>query len=61
MTLLFVTLPPMLVSRFDLPLARHWTLYVPTMLAAVVITLPVLRSSSSARSMASRSTSYNFV
>ncbi len=43
MTLLFVTLPPMLVSRFDLPLARHWTLYVPTMLAAVVITLPVLR------------------
>jgi MFS family permease len=43
MTLLFVTLPPMLVADFGLPLARHWTLYVPTMLVAVLIMLPVLR------------------
>ena len=43
MTLLFVTLPPMLVSDFGLQLAEHWTLYVPTMFVSVIIMLPILR------------------
>lgn len=43
MTLLFVTLPPMLVAEFGLELSAHWTLYVPTMFVAVIIMLPVLR------------------
>jgi MFS family permease len=43
MTLLFVTLPPMLVDDFGLPLAAHWKLYVPTMFLSVLIMLPVLR------------------
>jgi MFS family permease len=43
MTLLFVTLPPMLVSDFGLELSAHWTLYLPTMLLSVLIMLPILR------------------
>jgi MFS family permease len=43
MTLLFVTLPPMLVSGFGLELSTHWKLYVPTMFLSVVIMLPILR------------------
>ena len=43
MTLLFVTLPPMLVGDFGLELSAHWTLYVPTMLVSVLIMLPILR------------------
>jgi predicted MFS family arabinose efflux permease len=43
MTLLFVTLPPMLVSDFGLQLSEHWTLYVPTMFVSVIIMLPILR------------------
>lgn len=44
MTLLFVTLPPMLVETFGLPLREHWSLYLPTMVLSVVIVLPILRS-----------------
>lgn len=44
MTLLFVTLPPMLVGTFGLPLREHWSLYLPTMVLSVVIVLPLLRS-----------------
>jgi len=43
MTLLFVTLPPMLVKDFGFELASHWKLYVPTMFVSVVIMLPILR------------------
>jgi MFS family permease len=43
MTLLFVTLPPMLVGEFGFSLAEHWKIYVPAMLGSVVFMLPVLR------------------
>jgi MFS family permease len=43
MTLFFVALPPMLVTDLGLELAGHWRLYVPTMLASVVVMLPILR------------------
>ena len=43
MTLLFVTLPPMLVNEVGLGLPEHWKLYVPTMLVSVVLMLPILR------------------
>jgi MFS family permease len=43
MTLLFVTLPPMLVADFGFGLAEHWRLYVPTMFLSVIIMLPILR------------------
>ena len=43
MTLLFVTLPPMLVNEFGLELSAHWKLYVPTMFVSVAIMLPILR------------------
>jgi len=43
MTLFFVTLPPMLVTRFGFPLQSHWKVYVPTMLLAVAFMLPILR------------------
>jgi MFS family permease len=43
MTLLFVTLPPMLVADFGFELSVHWKLYVPTMLLSVIIMLPILR------------------
>lgn len=47
MTLLFVTLPPMLVGDFGLPLAGHWKLYVPTMAVAALLMLPILRQAGS--------------
>ena len=43
MTLLFVTLPPMLVGEFGFSLAEHWKIYVPAMLGSVIFMLPVLR------------------
>jgi MFS family permease len=43
MTLLFVTLPPMLVRGFCFEQADHWKLYVPTMFMSVIIMLPILR------------------
>jgi MFS family permease len=43
MTLLFVTLPPMLVDGFGFILAEHWKIYVPAMLGSVIFMLPVLR------------------
>jgi len=43
LTLLFVALPPMLVSQFGIELSDHWTLYLPSMLLSVFIVLPVLR------------------
>ena len=43
MTLLFVTLPPMLVTDFGFGLSEHWKLYVPTMFLSVLIMLPILR------------------
>ena len=43
MTLLFVTLPPMLVAEFGYGLSEHWKLYVPTMLVSVIVMLPILR------------------
>lgn len=43
MTLLFVVLPPMLVSKHGYLLAEHWKLYVPTMVVSVVIMFPILR------------------
>jgi len=43
MTLLFVTFPLMLVSRFHLELQEHWKIYVPTMLLSVLIVFPALR------------------
>lgn len=42
MTALFVVLPGRLVGQHGLALADHWRLYVPAMLASVVIALPVL-------------------
>ena len=43
MTLLFVTLPPMLVDGFGFSLTEHWKIYVPAMLGSVIFMLPVLR------------------
>jgi len=43
MTLLFVVLPGLLVNRHEFALAEHWKLYVPTMIASVVLMLPALR------------------
>ena len=43
MTLLFVVLPGMLISHHGFELAEHWKLYVPTMIASVVLVLPLLR------------------
>ena len=43
MTLLFVTLPPMLAGNFGLDLSAHWKLYVPAMFISVLIMLPILR------------------
>ncbi len=43
MTLLFVTLPPLLVREHGLELQAHWKLYVPTMLVSVLIVFPALR------------------
>jgi len=43
MTLLFVVLPTLLVGEYQFALAEHWKIYVPTMLASVLIMFPVLR------------------
>lgn len=43
MTLLFVTLPPMLVGEFGFVLSSHWKIYLPAMLGSVILMLPILR------------------
>jgi predicted MFS family arabinose efflux permease len=43
MTLLFVTLPPMLVGTFGFVLSSHWKIYLPAMLGSIVLMLPILR------------------
>jgi len=43
MTLLFVVLPGMLVSKFGFELEYHWRIYVPSMLASVMLVFPLLR------------------
>ena len=43
MTMLFVSLPPMLVGEFSISLASHWKIYVPAMIGSVVLMLPILR------------------
>jgi len=43
MTLLFVTLPPMLVGEFGFVLTSHWKIYVPAMFGSVILMLPILR------------------
>ncbi len=43
MTLLFVVLPGLLVGTHAFALAEHWKLYFPTMVASVLLMLPVLR------------------
>lgn len=43
MTLLFVSLPPMLVDPFGFELAQHWKIYVPAMAGSIVAMLPILR------------------
>jgi len=43
MTLLFVVLPGFLVDHYGFALAQHWKIYVPTMVASVLLMLPLLR------------------
>jgi MFS family permease len=43
MTLLFVTLPPMLVGEFGFTLSSHWKIYLPAMMGSVILMLPILR------------------
>jgi len=43
MTLLFVVLPGMLVSKFGFELEYHWRIYVPSMLGSVILVFPLLR------------------
>jgi len=43
MTLLFVVLPGMLVSKFGFELEYHWWIYVPSMLGSVILVFPLLR------------------
>lgn len=43
MTGLFVVLPGLLVSGYGLMLAKHWTVYVPTMLISAAGVFPLLR------------------
>ncbi len=43
MTLLFVVLPGMMVSQFGFELEYHWRIYVPSMLASVILVFPLLR------------------
>ncbi len=43
MTLLFVVLPGMLVSKFGFELEYHWRIYVPSMLGSVILVFPMLR------------------
>ena len=50
MTLLFVSLPPMLVNQFGFNLAEHWKIYVPAMAGSIVFMLPILRRVGSRKS-----------
>lgn len=50
MTLLFVSLPPMLVDQFGFSLAEHWKIYVPAMAGSILFMLPILRKVGSRRS-----------
>ena len=43
MTLLFVVLPGMLVTKFGFELEFHWRIYVPSMLGSVILVFPLLR------------------
>jgi MFS family permease len=43
MTLLFVTLPPLLVGQHEFMLDEHWKIYVPTMIGSVLVMFPILR------------------
>ncbi len=43
MTLLFVTLPPMMAGTFGIGLSDHWKIYVPAMAGSVVLMMPILR------------------
>jgi len=43
MTLLFVSLPPMLVREFGFALTAHWKIYVPAMFGSIILMLPILR------------------
>jgi MFS family permease len=43
MTLLFVSLPPMLVGEFGFTLSSHWKIYLPAMVGSVILMLPILR------------------
>lgn len=43
MTLLFVVLPGMLVSKFGFELEHHWRIYVPSMVGSVILVFPLLR------------------
>jgi len=43
MTLLFVVLPPMLVSDLGFGLSGHWKIYVPAMIGSVLVMFPILR------------------
>jgi MFS family permease len=43
MTLMFVSLPLMLVNQFGFSLAEHWKIYVPAMIGAIVFMMPILR------------------
>jgi len=43
MTMFFVVLPGTLVAAHGLPLDRHWTVYVPTMLLSAALVFPLLR------------------
>jgi predicted MFS family arabinose efflux permease len=49
-TLLFVSLPPMLVDQFGFNLAEHWKIYVPAMAGSILLMLPILRKVGSRRS-----------
>lgn len=43
MTLLFIVLPGMLVSKFGFELKFHWQIYVPAMIGSVILVFPMLR------------------
>jgi len=43
MTLLFVVLPGMLVTKFGFELEYHWRIYVPSMLGSALLVFPALR------------------
>lgn len=42
MTGLFLVLPLMLVNQFEIPLADHWSIYLPVLVASVFIMVPLL-------------------